>query len=252
MYAEEIKSDWNYNVDFETQRGPASWGKLDTTFRLCGVNESSQSPINLASFRIASADAPSVYPLYNAGPLLVRNTGNYIRLIPNKGSLLFYGDRVYDLVFGQIKLPSEHDIAGENFPLELQLVHKGQSDDELAVVSLLYKQGLSNPFLSRILESTPALAHTEDLIDEAVDLSLAAPKDITQYNAGTRVSFPHYTYIGSLSTPPCTPNVRWFVWSKPDRVSKDQIDAFQRLFQVPPSRPTQDMNSRIVELKSLF
>lgn len=67
-----------------------------------------------------------------------------------------------------------------------------------------------------------------------------------------RVSYPHYSYDGSLTTPPCTDGVRWFVWAKPDEASAQQLESLRGLFKNANSRPTQIINNRIVELSTQF
>jgi len=56
----------------------------------------------------------------------------------------------------------------------------------------------------------------------------------------------YWTYTGSLSTPPCTEGVRWFVFENEIAVSLDQIRAYSFLFRVN-SRPLQDAHGRRIE-----
>jgi len=249
MFAEETKKKWTY--DENAENGPENWYALDSSFKRCAESSSMQSPLDLFTFRVASPMSPLVTPQYTVGHLVVRNTGNYIRLIPHHGSILYWGDKLFDLVYAVMHTPSEHHMGGEAFPAEIQFVHKSQDDDQLAVLSLLYKQGLDNPFIERILEVAPA-SGLEATVDGAVNLGDAIPKDITQYKSGTRVSYPHYTYDGSLSMPPCRENVRYFVWSKPHHLSKRQLEHLRRLVKHNSARPLQNLNGRVVEYKTLF
>lgn len=250
MFADETKKIWSYDENVEN--GPENWYSLDKSFQKCAESSSNQSPLDLFSFRVASPMSPLLTPQYTVGHLVVRNTGNYIRLIPHKGSIVYWGDKLFDLVYATIHTPSEHHMGGETFPVEIQFVHKSQDDDQLAVLALLYKQGLDNMFVERILEVAPSTAGSEATIDGAVNLQDAIPKDITQYKSGTRVSYPHYTYDGSLTTPPCRENVRYFVWSKPSNISKKQIERLRRLVKSNSARPIQNLNGRVVEYKTLF
>jgi len=250
MYADETKVIWNY--DEKSDKGPQFWYRLDKSFGMCADSSKAQSPLDLFTFHIASPLSPLVTPQYGVGQMLVRNTGNYIRLITQKGSSLYWGDKIYDLVYAQLHTHSEHHMSGEAFPLEIQFVHKSQDDDSLAVLSLLYKQGLENAFIEKILEVAPAETAKENFLSSAINLGDAIPRDITQYKSGTRVSYPYYTYEGSLTTPPCRENVRYFVWSKPDHLSKDQGDRLRRLISRDSVRPLREAGIRVIEYKTLF
>ncbi len=56
----------------------------------------------------------------------------------------------------------------------------------------------------------------------------------------------YWTYTGSLSAPPCTEGVQWFVFQQPLTISLDQVRAFQSIFRMN-SRPTQDTHGRRIE-----
>jgi carbonic anhydrase len=56
----------------------------------------------------------------------------------------------------------------------------------------------------------------------------------------------YWTYAGSLSTPPCTEGVRWFVFEQELSVSRDQLRIFASLFRVN-SRGLQDTHGRRIE-----
>jgi len=59
-----------------------------------------------------------------------------------------------------------------------------------------------------------------------------------------------FSYIGSLTTPPCTENVEWFVLQTPATASRAQIEAFSsRLGHN--NRPVQPLNGRAFEVKQV-
>jgi carbonic anhydrase len=55
----------------------------------------------------------------------------------------------------------------------------------------------------------------------------------------------YYTFPGSLTTPPCTENVTWFVLKHPVTVSAAEIEQFSKLYQHD-TRPTQPLYDRVV------
>jgi carbonic anhydrase len=56
----------------------------------------------------------------------------------------------------------------------------------------------------------------------------------------------YYTYMGSVTAPPCTEGVRWYVLKNPVNISAKQIRAFAELFPHD-VRPLQPLNGRVVQ-----
>jgi carbonic anhydrase len=56
----------------------------------------------------------------------------------------------------------------------------------------------------------------------------------------------YWTFMGSLTTPPCTEGVRWFVFEQELSVSRDQVRAFATLYRMN-SRPLQEAHGRRIE-----
>ena len=60
------------------------------------------------------------------------------------------------------------------------------------------------------------------------------------------VSKDYFRYSGSLTTPPCSEGVRWYVMKEAITVSKAQIEAFRQAVGYPNNRPVQPVNARVV------
>ena len=56
----------------------------------------------------------------------------------------------------------------------------------------------------------------------------------------------YYTYMGSLTTPPCTEGVLWMVMQQPVTASVQQIDIFSRLYPMN-ARPVQRASGRLIK-----
>jgi carbonic anhydrase len=56
----------------------------------------------------------------------------------------------------------------------------------------------------------------------------------------------YYTYMGSITAPPCTEGVQWIILKTPVEVSRAQVDAFARLYSHD-IRPLQPLNGRVIQ-----
>ena len=218
---------WGYAGD----TGPARWGDLSPTFEECkqGVE---QSPIDLTG----DAEArPHVLEFrYLPSPLEIVNNGHTIQVNYAPGSMLIVGDREYALLQFHFHRLSEHTVNREPADMELHLVH---SDDagNLAVVGVFLQAGQPNLALEQVWNNTPAQESETRLVPEArFNAADLLPLDLS-----------YYAYAGSLTTPPCTEGVRWFVLSAPLEVSPEQLHEFAALFSEN-ARPTQPLNDRTI------
>lgn len=136
--------------------------------------------------------------------------------------------------------PSEHTINGENLDAEMHMVFKGTTyPDELAVVGLLFKADddeTPNPFLESLM-----LFELEPKRFTEIDEIMVNPEELYFDLPDTS----KYTYIGSLTTPPCSESVTWFVYKEPARISQDQLEQLHRLLSK--EKKETDGNNRNVE-----
>jgi carbonic anhydrase len=56
----------------------------------------------------------------------------------------------------------------------------------------------------------------------------------------------YYSFQGSLTTPPCSEGVRWFVLKTPVKLAPAQLAAFGKRYPMN-ARPTQPVNGRTIE-----
>jgi carbonic anhydrase len=147
--------------------------------------------------------------------------------------MLTAGGATFELLQLHFHSPSEHTIAGRHYPLEAHFVHRG-ADGGLAVMGLLFREGAADPQIAAIWRAMPAHAGGTAPVDIPLG-SLWKP-------AGAFAS-----YDGSLTTPPCTEGVRWYVAEADATVSRDQAAAFVAAAGEN-ARPVQSLNGRIIRL----
>ncbi len=221
------KKHWSYTGD----TGPAHWGELEEKFEACSQG-SSQSPIDISGSFTKSKD--SVELKYSTTPLEVTNNGHSIQVTVSGDQMLKVAGKTYRLVQFHFHTPSEHTLNGKPADMVAHLVHKAD-DGSLAVVAILFDKGKENQFLASIWKHLPAEAGKE-FQDSGTTLTL---KDLLPAEKN------YYHYTGSLTTPPCSEGVEWYVLAQRVDVSPEQIEAFHKLFPVS-VRPVQPLHGRKV------
>jgi carbonic anhydrase len=220
--------EWSY----EGLTGPEHWGDLKPEYAACKAGQE-QSPIDIRKDQ--AAKLPAIQFDYKDTPLDVLNTGHTIQVNDSAGSSITVGGERYQLRQFHFHHPSEEHIRGKAFDLVIHLVH-ANSNGDLAVVAVLAQIGAANDTFQKIEPSFPDTA-----LDER------KPPGV-QVNASGFLPSKHsfFTFRGSLTTPPCTEGVTWFVLKTPITISGDQLKAFAALFPHN-ARPIQPLGARIVQ-----
>lgn len=217
---------WSY----EGATGPNQWATLDDDYRLCRTGRN-QSPIDIPASLLVQPSSLSV--MYQPIPLQVLNNGHTIQVNNTAdASIMLDGER-YNLLQLHFHTPSEHTLAGRSFPLELHFVHKNAAG-QLAVVGLFFEEGMENPILARIWETVPPENQTRSAPGVALDMA-----SLISLDRG------FVRYAGSLTTPPCSEGVKWIVLNTPHVASRQQVEAFARVFPMN-ARPVQFLLGRKV------
>lgn len=220
---------------YSGDNGPGFWGQLDPAWKECAAG-GKQSPIDINHVRID----PRLRPLdlrLKRTPIALTNNGHTIEQEYERGSTLAFEGTTYHLGQFHFHALSEHTIGGRRGVMELHAVFNDNvaNPPTIAVVAMLYTIGHTNPFLAKV--SAAGLPMKEgDKVHSRVSLNLA--KGLTDTSA-------YYTYAGSLTTPPCTENVTWFVLKRPAEMSAAQFKTFDKILG-DDFRPLQDRNGRAV------
>lgn len=229
-------SPWKTPWDYQGPRGAEHWSALDPAYAICNAGKE-QSPIDIRNPR--KAQLPPLRFAYKSEPVrYVINNAHTIRVdyhdAPGTGSYLAIGNKRYQLTQFHFHHPSEESIDGKRYDMVLHLMHKA-SDGEVVGVAVFLKPGRANPAIQRILDHMPATEGQLAVPGVAVDPAGMLPRDMG-----------YYMYMGSVTAPPCSENVRWLVLKTPVEVSAAQIKAFAQLYP-DDARPPQPLNGRVVE-----
>jgi carbonic anhydrase len=220
-------SHWTYSG----AESPAHWGDLDPGYAACSHGHA-QSPINIVNAQ--PADLPPLAFNYAPTPLNIIDNGHSLQITVAPGSTLTVGDKTFVLKQFHFHHPSEEHVNGKTFPLVAHLVHQ-DADGHLAVVAVLFEQGEANPLIDSLWHNIP---DEKNKPREIPSVSLRVP-DILPAKLG------YFTYAGSLTTPPCTEGVTWYVLKSHPTVSAQQIATFAKIYPAD-ARPVQPRNGRSI------
>lgn len=230
-YAQKTGPAWGY----QGSEGPKDWGKLDPAYATCSLGHR-QSPIDIKGAK--KSDLPPLKLDYKAVPLNIVDNGHTIQVNYAPGSTLTVGDKTYELKQFHFHHPSEEHVNGHGYDMVAHLVH-ADADGHLAVIAVFLKKGQSNAFLDTIWKNIPSEK------EKGVDVTGVT----INVNDLVPAKHDYYTFAGSLTTPPCSEGVTWYVLKEPVSLSTGQVSAFAKVYP-DNARPIQSTNGReILESK---
>ena len=221
------KDHWSY----AGETGPEYWSEIIHGSQCDGQ---AQSPIDISGDMV-DKEYKELELDYKLDSILdITNNGHTVQVNAPWGKFIYNGTE-YHLVQFHFHAHSEHSLNGEFFPLEAHLVHVSP-DNKIAVIGLWYKEGAANPVLAKIYDKIPGKEGEQVHSVIEMDLKNMLP-----------VNHSYYHYVGSLTTPPCTEGVDWFIMKEPREASKEQIEKIKN--SMPPNnyRPIQNKNNRVIE-----
>ena len=236
---------WSY---FDGPGGPENWGNLSKANLACSTGKT-QSPININVDRAVKAELPPLEFLYRPSPLSIVDNGHTVMVNYGEGSNLLVDGRQYRLVQFHFHKPSEEAINGERTDMVVHLVHQ-HYDGSLAVVGVLMntktlasakkswfgsEAGKENPMIQTLWNNVPLVKGKTETPGVMIDVNQLLPADRS-----------YFTYMGSLTTPPCSENVLWFVMKNPIYVSEEQVKNFDRIYPMN-ARPLQPKGDRLIK-----
>lgn len=215
--------DWAYEASF-------NWGRVNPAYETCQTG-TQQSPIGFSLNQgLSTKHVPDFSNIagsyrgnfYNWGygpafTLLREEEGAYTTL-PS----VTYDNATKYLTGWHIHAPADHSVGGDRSKAELHYVFADEAGDVGAVVATrIDPGGRSNTFFEAIAEPYIHFNETDQQVE--VELPLALPIQLV-YNLTE-----FWTYQGSLTSPPCTEGVRFFMARNILFVSDDQMREILRV-----------------------
>jgi len=218
---------WSY----DGEGGPQAWHQLKPEFDKCGSG-TRQSPIDIRDgIRV---DMDPVQFSYRTSAFRVIDNGHTVQVNVAAGNFIEVMGRRFELQQFHFHRPSEERIDGRQFDMVAHLVHK-DLEGRLAVVAVLLERGGAHALVQAVWNNLPLEKGEELPARASIDLGHLLPKDPR-----------YFTYMGSLTTPPCSEGVLWMVMQQPVTVSAEQIDVFARLYPMN-ARPLQQASGRLIK-----
>src|SRR6201998_1804178 len=221
---------WDYNG----KTGPLGWSKLDPAYQACSKGHE-QSPIDIRGAHLNRSLKPIEFH-YIGGAVTLENTGHTILVHPAPGSYIVYDGTRYDLQQFHFHQPAEEAIKGKLTDMDVHLVHKS-ADGKILVIAirLTMDRGNPNAVLAMLWPHLPKTAGATEKVADIVNPGGFLPTDRG-----------YWTYVGSLTAPPCTEGVRWIIYENDLSLSLEQLKTFEILYRLN-SRPLQDPHGRRIE-----
>ncbi len=214
------------------ETGPEHWAEIEKQSSCEGKR---QSPVNIID--IDATNDSSLNPItinYSNDVKIhdVTNNGHSIQYSFEKGDNIVVDGNKKELVQIHFHEPSEHTLNGVRFPLEMHMVHVG-SDNKIAVLSVMATEGKNSEPFTFLEKYLPLKTGETKPVNTKFDLNLNLPENKS-----------YYTYDGSLTTPPCSEGVSWFVFKTPITISVDQVKQLQKQMPLNNYRNEQPLNGR--------
>jgi carbonic anhydrase len=218
---------WTY----EGEGGPANWSTINTDWARCATGNR-QSPIDLRDG--IKVDLEQINFDYHPSSFNEIDNGHTIQVTVGGGNFITVGNQTYELQQFHFHRPSEERINGKGTEMVIHLVHKSV-DGKLAVVAVLLERGKQHNLVQTVWNNLPLEKHETVAPSVVLDLKEALPERRE-----------YFTYMGSLSEPPCTEGVLWLVMKQPMQASPAQMALFSRLYPLN-ARPVQSSYGRVIK-----
>ena len=208
----EATKDQHAQWSYLGVENPNHWGMLSEEYKTC-ESGNRQSPIDITMTHHGDHHQKLEFH-YQTSQLHEMNNGHTIQVSHVSNCRVDLNDHNYKLRQFHFHSPSEHHIEGNAFPMEMHLVHQDETGHVL-VIAVMMEADATQPVLTKLWRWLPDQIAKE--VTVPLQLSLI---DLLPTNTH------HYTYSGSLTTPPCTEGVQWIVLKEPMHITQQDVDQF--------------------------
>lgn len=197
---------------------------LNYPYAECAIGKT-QAPVDIATTKTERI-LNGLTVNWQSFPADFFNTGHAIQVQPYAGNLnagtLKIGKDVYPLIQMHVHAPGEHSVNGALYSAEIHFVHV-RDDGRLAVLGVFVTlANASNAEFQKILDNMP---NTPTIATHNRSSVIFNPKKLLPPGNGR-----FFTYSGSLTTPPCSAGVNWYIYETPLAISPGQLDQLVKFY----------------------
>jgi carbonic anhydrase len=241
------ETPWTYA---DGPAGPENWVNLRKENQFCAKGKM-QSPININFDNTVKGNLSPLLFEYRPFFLSLIDNGRTLEVIGAEGNNITLNEKQYRLLGFSIHKPSKTAFNGERAEMSIQLVHHHFDGSKVIVEVLLSSSPKlfeaakkswwdsapkENPLFQVLLNHVPLVKNqVASPRDVAINPQQLLPEDRT-----------YFTYMGSLTEPPCTEGVTWIVMKNPILVSAQQVHSFGQIYNNN-VRPLQIKGDRIIK-----
>lgn len=212
--------NWSYHSG---ERGPEHWYTLCSEFKKAMDENPLQSPIALKTVYAQKETKKREVFEYHPEKLMFETSfyNNTIHLTPieeGKQSTAFWNGKPFVLDDIHAHLPSEHTIDDKYFAIEVHFVHRSKEGEVLVI-------GVMLETLANEAKETDVEGYTHFFTEENLNHHHRLTIDIAQWLP--RES-DYFQYKGSLTSPPNTGPINWFIMKKPLTVPTGLVAGFEQ------------------------
>jgi len=221
------KVDWSYSG----KGSPQNWAKISEKNKFCKIGYN-QSPIDINSAMNKDFILNDLRFDYKTAEIEKYNTKHYQKINFYGKNFVFRGKKKYWLKYIEFHHPSEHLLDSSPHSLEMQIYHKSEDEQWLALsyfIEISDENNNENLYFKNLINFLKS-----DKIEDKFDLS----KIIDEKSLS-------FFYEGSFTTPPCIEGVKWFIMKNPIFISKEQMNTIIKstIFVKSNAREVQKFNS---------
>ena len=202
------KTDWSYSG----KGSPQNWADISEKNKFCKIGFN-QSPIDIKSTMNNDFILNDLRFDYKSAEIEKVKAKHYQKINFYGKNFAFRGKKKYWLKYIEFHHPSEHLLDSNPHSLEMQIYHKSEDEQWLAVSYFLEISNQNNDNENLYFKNLINFLKSNQ-IEDKFDLSKIIDKKSLSF-----------FYEGSFTTPPCTEGVKWYIMKNPIYISKEQMSA---------------------------